>query len=349
MSDPMIYFLLFLVAGLFITLFLWPDKGVFSSWLYRLRTKQKVLLEDALKFIQHCEFHNEHATLHGLAGAMKISTSKASKVLDQMSVLNLIQVAENEIHLTPKGFDYALRITRAHRLLEEFLAQETSLPLEEFHKRADKLEHTLTENELEELSLQLGNPSFDPHGDPIPTASGKIIKMEGKPLTDHTVNRTFRITHLEDEPVEVYSQLVAEGLYPGMVIYLTEKSPKKYRFWSKLGEHILTPMIATNISVVPVDNVRIPQKGISSRLSDLALGAKAEIVSLSPYLRNVERRRLMDLGIIPGTFVEAQLRSARGDPTAYRVRGSLIALRQDQTNLIEIKPLGVEEKDLINV
>ena len=348
MPEVMLYVLIFFIAALFIALFIWPEKGIFSYWIHRIHTNEKILLEDALKYIQHCEFHHQHSNLHGLAGALKISIGKVSKLLDQMTELNLIQVAENEIHLTAKGFDDALRITRAHRLLEEFLAQETSLPFEEFHRRADKIEHTITEKELEELSLQLGYPSFDPHGDPIPTARGKIKEMVGQPLTDQSVNQTFQISHLEDEPPQIYAQLVAEGLYPGMAIYLAEKTPRKFRFWSKRGEHILSPLIAANISVIPVSRQIMPQEQITNRLSDLAVGEKAEIKLLSPRLRKVERRRLMDLGIIPGTLVEAVLRSAHGDPTAYRIRGSLIALRWEQTNHIEIKPKNSEKKDRVN-
>ncbi len=349
MPDPLVYLIIFFALGILIAILFWPDKGIISFWLRSVRNNKRIVLEDALKFIQHCKFHNHHATLHGLSGALKISPDSVFKLLNQMTELDLIKVEENEIHLTAKGFDYALRITRAHRLWEEFLAQETSLPFEEFHRQADKVEHTITDKELEELALQLGNPCFDPHGDPIPTASGKMKQMEGSPLTDLPENQTLRITHLEDEPEEVYAQLIAEGLHPGMVIYLVEKNHHRYRFWSRLGEHILTPVIAANISASPIYEAILPQKRTLKSLSELALGDKAKIKRLSPLLRNVERRRLMDLGFIPGTIVEANLRSAHGDPTAYRIRGSQIALRKEQTNLIEIEKHYSGEKDLVNV
>ena len=344
MSDTLISLLLFTGIAFILLLLFWPGKGIIAFYAQYVEKKRRIILEDALRFIQHCEFHGGSATLNGLAGALNLSPGRVSDLLERMSELNFIQFGENEIHLTTKGVDYALHITRAHRLWEAFLAQETNFPLEELHRRADALEHTMTEKELEELSLQLGNPSYDPHGDPIPTDKGKIRKVVGKSITDMAINQTLRITHLEDEPQEVFAQLNAEGLHPGMFIHLVEKTPHKIRFWSKYGEHVLSPVIADNISVMPKKDVSIPQKRTVVTLSELPLGERAEIKSLSPRLRQVERRRLMDLGIIPGMTVEARLRGSHGDPTAYDIRGSLVALRQEQTNLIEVKLLNLKER-----
>ncbi len=75
-------------------------------------------------------------------------------------------------------------------------------------------------------------------------------------------------------------------------------------------------------------------------LCGLALGESAEVVALSPGLRGQERRRLLDLGLLPGTQVTAELRSPSGDPTAYRVRGAVIALREEQARLVRVKPVA---------
>ena len=72
------------------------------------------------------------------------------------------------------------------------------------------------------------------------------------------------------------------------------------------------------------------------RLSELDPGEQAKVVGVSRSCRGLERRRFMDLGILPGTIIEAELRSPSGDPTAYRVRGAVIALRREQSELIYI-------------
>ena len=74
----------------------------------------------------------------------------------------------------------------------------------------------------------------------------------------------------------------------------------------------------------------------SERLSELKPGQKATVRAVSLTLPTHERRRLMDLGILPGVVIEAVMRSAGGDPTAYQIRGTLIALRQEQSRWIQV-------------
>jgi DtxR family Mn-dependent transcriptional regulator len=151
------------------------------------------------------------------------------------------------------------------------------------------------------------------------------------------VDTTRRIVHLEDEPEIVYAQLVAEGLHPGMVVHLLESSPERVRFWANGEEHLLAPILAMNISVAPQPmNAATPPAG-GEPLDHLQLGETAVVLSLSPASRGAERRRLMDLGILPGTAITAEIRSPSGDPTAYLIRGATIALRREQARLIQIK------------
>ena len=72
-------------------------------------------------------------------------------------------------------------------------------------------------------------------------------------------------------------------------------------------------------------------------LNSLKPGDKGLVLSLSPRLRGADRRRMMDLGVLPGTEIDVAMRSPSGDPTAYRIRGALIALRADQANLIQVE------------
>ena len=83
----------------------------------------------------------------------------------------------------------------------------------------------------------------------------------------------------------------------------------------------------------------------SRRLSELALGETAEVVAISRASRGAERRRFFDLGILPGAAVSVELISPGGDPTAYRVRDALIALRRDQADMILVKQSEYEASD----
>ena len=75
-------------------------------------------------------------------------------------------------------------------------------------------------------------------------------------------------------------------------------------------------------------------------LSGLKIGQRGQVLGLSPACRGPERRRLLDLGFVPGTEVVAEMQSPGGDPTGYRVRGTLIALRTEQAGLIRVSSLN---------
>ena len=348
MTSWLISIFLFLFGFIIATLLFIPEWGLFSFLGRAWRKTDQVLIEDALKYIQLCDFENRKATLFGVSGALSISCELTYQVLERMFGMDLIRMSGPTIQLTTKGYKYAMRIIRAHRLSEQYLAQETGYPYEELHQRAHKIEHDLSDEQADILSTKLGNPIFDFHGDPIPSANGKIKHLKEVPLTAILINQSVKITHLEDEPKEIYAQMLAESLYPGLAIHLVEKTKYKIRFWSKEGEHVLAPIVAANISVIPLPDAPIFKEKTQISLTKLSIGKEAKIIELSQHLRKNERMRLMDLGFIPGTLVEANLRSVHGDPTAYRIRGSLIALRQEQTDWIKIEPLPSNTEDVIS-
>jgi len=301
-------------------------------------TEARILSEDALKHIYECEQNHRRPTLQSIAGALQISLDDAAGLIGNMTDHHLLHVEEGNLFLTPAGRDYALQIIRAHRLWERYLADETGFSQEEWHNRADRREHTLSPAEADELSARLGHPTHDPHGDPIPTAEGEVVSHGGQPLTTANAGDVVRIVHIEDEPAVVYAQLVAEGLSPGMVVRLLENNSRRLRFTIDGEKYTLAPVIAANVSVVPVPPEEVAELGPTRRLTSLKPGQTGRVASISPACRGPERRRLMDLGILPGTQIKAELQSPGGDPTAYLIRGALIALRTEQANLINILP-----------
>jgi DtxR family Mn-dependent transcriptional regulator len=233
-------------------------------------------------------------------------------------------------------------VIRAHRLWEHYLAQETGFDEREWHERAEAAEHRLTPQEMDELSALLGHPTHDPHGDPIPTADGDLVPHGGTPLTEVEEGATVRVVHIEDEPTTVYAQLVAAGLQPGMLARVTEASAERVVLSSEEAEHVLAPIVAANVFVIEQPQAElIPPDW--RRLSDLKPGERAEVTAISRSCRGPERRRMLDLGILPGTVIEAEFKSPSGDPTAYLIRGATIALRRSQADRICVRQ--VEEVD----
>lgn len=339
MFDPLISLI---VAAIITIVTLWlfrPDRGWFWRWQRSREMTGRVLREDALKHIHQCEIHGDRPSVKSLAGALNISPNAVAQVLTDLESHALLATDGADLRLTPDGRDYALRIIRAHRLYERYLADESGFDEQEWHTRAERFEHQLTPAETEALAARLGNPTHDPHGDPIPTASGHMVYPDERtPLTALSLDEPARIVHLEDEPEAVYAQLVAEGLHVGQEIRLIESSPQRVRFWAGGDEHLLAPVLAANIGVVPLPKEPRDEEIPGVPLSTLEPGQRGRVIKISPRIRGAERRRLMDLGILPDTLIEVEMFSAGGDPMAYRIRGAMLALRKSQANLINVCP-----------
>ncbi len=334
MTEPLLaliaaLILLAVVAGLFLV--------VIPRWRRARRQTERIRMEDALKHILGCEMSGDRFTANSLAGALQITADQAADLLLKMERRGLLHVEHDSIRLAPVGRQSALHILRAHRLWERYLADETGVGELEWHGEAEWHEHQLTPEEAEALAARLGNPTHDPHENPIPSAEKKVIPHADIPLISAQVNEPLRIVHIEDEPQAVFAQLLAEGLYPGMEVRLVERSPHRIRFWAGGDEHVLAPVVAANVSVA-----RLSDNGrdlVGPWLSDLAQGERGRVVEISSQCRGLERRRLLDLGFLPGAELQAELISSGGDPVAYRIRGALIALRKEQADLIRIQPV----------
>jgi DtxR family Mn-dependent transcriptional regulator len=341
MNEPLVLLIIGILVILIFVLLLYPNKGILSVWKKSKYANKKILIEDELKYLYNCEYNNLSCSLNGIAGNLSISADEATDIIARLESMGLVSAKQDELTLTSDGRSYALRVIRIHRLWEKYLADETSVTENEWHQKAEEIEHTLTLEQTDQLAAQIGNPVFDPHGDPIPSASGDLPIKKGKSLTEMKVGEFANIIHLEDEPNAIYSQLLAEGLYPGMQIRMMEISDQRLKFIANGEECILSPLIAENITV-GIIKLEKPVEGKFKPLSSLKIGEEGTILGIAKALRGQQRRRLMDLGIVPGTKIEAELQSLTGDPVAYRVRGTTVALRKQQTDKIYL--LNEEEK-----
>ncbi len=335
MTAPAFSLMSTIVGTVTLLVCFWPQTGLFWKWRRGLTSTRRVLMEDALKNLYDEEYNGITSTINGLSGALGINRNEAARLLVRLEEIRLVHAHAYGFQLTQDGRKEALRMIRIHRLWERYLADETGLEQTEWHKRAEKLEHSVTAQQVEALVAYTGNPTYDPHGDPIPTASGKLPPKKGKPLTDLEVNDVAKIIHIEDEPGAVFAQLVAEGLHPGLQIRLLEKAVRHLTFIAAGEEIKLAPVVAANVTVVvlPVEDQSL---GPFETLASLDIDEVAEVLSISRNCRGQQRRRILDLGVIPGTVISVAMRSASGDPTAYNIRGATIALRKTQAELIRI-------------
>jgi DtxR family Mn-dependent transcriptional regulator len=294
-----------LVIGLCIGLF-WPEWGLFARFRHLLRSSSRVLTEDALKVLFRNEIEGQPFTTEQLAGVLEISMDRATRLLEVIEGEGLVTWEGDSPQLTTPGRQYAVHVLRAHRLWERHLADRTGFDEADWHALAERYEHSLSPYDVEKLSSDLGNPTHDPHGDPIPTAAGEVESHGGIPLTLAEAQTTLRIVHVEDEPGAIYAQLVAEGLRPGMLVSILDKQAERISFWADGDEHVLAPLLANNITVAPVPDIETPDPVAFERLTDLRQGEQGRVVHLSRACRGAERRRLLDLGLTPIGLREEQ-------------------------------------------
>ena len=330
-------FMLLIGSVILVILFLvfWPEKGLLARLLRIKIMSQRVLLEDALKFMFDCEYKKISCDLNSIAGNLNISGDNATKLIDRLHSMGLISMKDNTFSLTDTGNSYSLRIIRVHRILERYLADETGVAQADWHMEADWMEHRVSAEEMEKLAAHMDNPVFDPHGDPIPTIDGELPASKGQPLNCLKEGEIAWIIHVEDEPRSIYEQLVVLGIYPGMQVYITDVSEGKITFAADGEECVLTPLFASQITV-ELFSEKVPLTPKYAVLSTLRIGEKAEIAGISQNCGRQQRRRLMDLGIVPGSLVSAEIKSAAGDPVGYRVMGATIGIRKNQADLIFI-------------
>lgn len=316
---------------------LYPKKGLLSYLRKTQTAQQKIELEDTLKFIYNCEYTNKKCLHTDLQKRLDISEEHVNNLIFNLKNMGLIQTnTQYELSLTETGRTYALRVIRVHRIWEQYLADETGVAHTLWHYQADKMEHHISQEQADEIAAKIGNPVFDPHGDPIPTQSGQMPQPKGKTLQLFEQGENIRITHIEDEPNDIYEQLILDGLYPGMSLYITDKSDNKIVFVADGEEIKLTTKFATQITAE-----QLPQSiNIAADITTLAtldMDETAEIIGISNLCVGQQRRRLMDLGFVTGRKIKPIIKSSAGDPIGYNILGTTIGLRNQQAEQIFIK------------
>ncbi len=314
----------------------WPRKGLVARLARGRRTGERETIEDALKHLYDCQYVGTAGSVPSVAGAVGISISQAARLAARLESLGMARTEGACVQLTVEGRRYALRVIRIHRLWETYLADRTGYSEADWHAEADWREHTTTGPELQRLVRSTGDPRFDPHGDPIPTETGDVPERRGQPLGDLPAGTAAAVDHVEDEPEAIYAQLRAQDIRPLQRIVVLDKTPERVRVEVDGEEQVMAPIVAGNVWVTPLPHDAQREEPVD-RLSDLAPGESRTVVGISPRCQGIRRRRLLDLGLVPGTEVTAVMRSPTSDPTAYRIRGAVIALRRDQADLVQVE------------
>src|SRR3954467_12883450 len=197
-------------------------------------------VEDYAKAIYALETRCAGAvSTNAIADRLGVSAASASSMVKKLDGLGLVSHRPYRgVQLTPEGLKVALEVIRHHRLLERYLAEELGVPWDRVHDEAEVLEHVLSE-ELEELiAAKLGNPTHDPHGDPIPTVDLVIEEAKTEALHDLPVGAAGVFVRISDSDPEMLRYLDDRGIKPGDAFTVVEKQPFEGPLFARFGDDV---------------------------------------------------------------------------------------------------------------
>ena len=209
-------------------------------------------VQDYAKAIFRLETRNGSASTSELAAVLEVRPASVSGMLRKLSDLGLVEHEPYRgVRLTGRGRRVALEVIRHHRLLELFLVESLGMTWDEVHAEAEVLEHALSE-ELEELiAAKLGDPTVDPHGDPIPSRELKLAERVAPALAELAPGETGTFVRISDSDPEMLRYLGERGIVPGTTLELLERQPFDGPIYVRAGDevHVLGGTLARAMRV----------------------------------------------------------------------------------------------------
>src|SRR5579884_2549525 len=196
-------------------------------------------IEDYAKAIYALESRHGPVTTTALAERLGVTAGSASGMVKRLDELGLVEHRPYRgVSLTEDGRRVALEVMRHHRLLELYLVKSLGVPWDRVHQEAEVLEHVLSE-ELEELiAAKLGDPTHDPHGDPIPTRELTIEEGPSQSLQSLGIGDRGIFTRVSDSNPDMLRFLTGRGIAPGDEFEVIDKQPFGGPLFVRFGENV---------------------------------------------------------------------------------------------------------------
>lgn len=183
-------------------------------------------VEDYLKVIWGLSPEGRPAATSEIAHRLELSAASVSGMIKRLSEQGLLEhVPYRGVQLTGEGRRAALRMVRRHRILEAYLVGFLGYGWDIVHEEAERLEHAVSDDLIERMSVALGNPAADPHGDPIPTADLAIEEIAWTPLSEVATGELVELRRVGSEEPDRLRYLASVGLQPGATIMVLGHQP----------------------------------------------------------------------------------------------------------------------------
>lgn len=182
-------------------------------------------VQNYLKAIYAVREDGQRATTNALAERLGVAAASVTGMLKKLDEMKLIAYEPYQgASLTVSGQKIALEVIRHHRLIELYLTSAMGYPWDKVHAEAEKLEHAISEDFEDAMSRALGNPTRDPHGDPIPAKDGTVAPVSRCTLGDAIAGDALSVERVRDEDPDVLRRLARLGLKPGARVRLAARS-----------------------------------------------------------------------------------------------------------------------------
>lgn len=160
-----------------------------------------------------------------LAGALSVVPGTATTMVKALATEGLVEHQPRQgVRLTESGRRLAVGVIRRHRLVETFLVNVLKMDWAAVHAEAEQLEHAISEDVLDRLDALLGHPATDPHGDPIPSAEGKLRAHVYPTLATCLVAKPLRVVRISDQSPEFLQFAEENGLLPGATVRVADRN-----------------------------------------------------------------------------------------------------------------------------
>jgi DtxR family Mn-dependent transcriptional regulator len=166
------------------------------------------------------------ASTGDIARELGVTAPSVTGMLVRMKGLGLVGYQPYKgAELTDVGRREVMRLLRRHRVLETFMIEHLGFGWDEVHLEAERMEHAMSDEFTDRLARYLGQPSFDPHGDPIPRSDGSLPDSPTTPLSSVPVGATFRVYRVLAQDRETLSYLTGLGIEPGCEVRVAGTEP----------------------------------------------------------------------------------------------------------------------------
>lgn len=181
---------------------------------------------DFLKAVYALQQSAEVVSTNALSEALRIKPPSITDMARRMDDAGYVEYKRYRgVRLTEKGHITALQLLRRHRLIELYLVEELGYELREVHDEADALEHAVSDRFVEAVAAKLGQPTHDPHGDPIPAQDGSMARRDLVPLTDVALDESATVRRLIAESDDMLQHILDRGFALGTDVTVTARDP----------------------------------------------------------------------------------------------------------------------------